>query len=303
MKEHQATSQELFAELARLRERVAFLEESQKAMQESEERSRRLVDMVPQLMGWTDANRGIVQCNQRWHEYTGQTPAESRGFGWMNALHPDDVARVRQRIEETRASQSLYEAEYRVRRASDGVYRWHLARSVPMKDKDGGIIGWLGCITDIDDRKMAEAALRASEQRFRKVFEEGPIGILLVDVTGRVQRSNRLFCEMLGYSEDEIIALGPRGISHPDDWTRDYPIAARLWRGELRSYRLERRYIRKDGRVITGRLMVSLMLDAEKRPTGSIGMVEDITEQKRAEESLRLSEVKYRRLHQSLMDA
>ena len=71
-----------------------------------------------------------------------------------------------------------------------------------MKDKDGRVTGWFGSATDIDDQKRAEEALRESEERFRKVFEEGPIGILLVGTDGCIQHVNRRFCEMLGYSEE-----------------------------------------------------------------------------------------------------
>ena len=217
----------------------------------------------------------------------------------MKTLHPDDVSRVAQRIKESRATGGPYEAEYRVRRASDGNYRWHLARSMPMKDKDGKVIGWFGSATDIDDQKRAEEALRESEERFRKIFEEGPLGILLVGTDGRIQRANRSFREMLGYSESEMIALGVAGIAHPEDWERDYPFVSRLWRGEISHYQVERRYLRKDGQVIWGHLTVSLMRDEAGKPMDAIGMIEDITERKRAEENLQNSE----RTLRTLMDA
>ena len=93
---------------------------------------------------------------------------------------------------------------------------------VPIREGER-ISGILGINIDITERKRAEAALRESEERFRKVFEEGPIGILLVGTDGRIQHANRRFCEMLGYSEAEMIDLGLAGISHPDDWERDHP--------------------------------------------------------------------------------
>ena len=285
MKDQNKTKEQLIAELAALRE--------------SEERYRILVEMVPQSMGWTDANRETIQWNRRWHDYTGQTAEEARGLGWMKTLHPDDVSRVAQRIKESRATGGFYEAEYRVRRASDGTYRWHLARSMPMKDKDGKVIGWFGSTTDIDDQKRAEAALRESEERFRKVFEEGPLGILLVGTDGRIQHVNRRFREMLGYSEDEIIALGLADISHPDDWKRDHPFVSRLWRGEISHYHVEKRYLRKDGQPVWAQLTVSLMHDEAGRPINTVGMVEDISERKQAEEALQNSE----RMLRTLMDA
>jgi PAS domain S-box-containing protein len=143
------------------------------------------------------------------------------------------------------------------------------------------------------------AALQESEERFRKVFEEGPIGLLLVGTDGHIQHANRRFCEMLGYAESEIIAVGLAGISHPDDWERDHPFVSRLWRGEISCYHVEKRYLRKDGQVVWGQLTVSLLHDEAGRPINTIGMIEDITERKRAEERLQES----KRLLRTLIDA
>ena len=141
-------------------------------------------------------------------------------------------------------------------------------------------------MSDITDHKPTEPAFRESEERFRKVFEEGPLGILLVGTDGRIQQVNRPFREMLGYSENEIIALGLAGISHPDDWKRDHPCVARLWHGEISVYHVEKRYIRKDGQVVWAQLTVSLIHDKAGRPINSVGMVRDITKRRQAEEAL-----------------
>jgi len=150
------------------------------------------------------------------------------------------------------------------------------------------------------DRKQSEEALKESEERFRKVFEAGPLGILLVGTDGRIQHTNPLFCEMLGYSESEIIALGLPGISHPDDWERDHPFVSRLWNGEISHYHAEKRYFRKDGRVVWAQLTVSLIHDDAGRPINTVGMVKDITERKRSEEELRESEEQFRLLVEAI---
>ena len=118
------------------------------------------------------------------------------------------------------------------------------------------------------------------------MFEEGPLGVVLLGLDVRIQHCNRRFCEMLGYSEEEIIALGLVGISHPEDWEKDYQFGSRLLRGEIPTYTIDKRYIRKDGTVFWGQLTVSMMHDAEGKPTMVIGMIEDITEQKQAETAL-----------------
>ena len=154
-------------------------------------------------------------------------------------------------------------------------------------------------VSDITEQNRMQDALQESEERFRKIFEEGQIGILLVDTNGRIQRASRRFCEMLGYSEAEIIALGLAAISHPDDWERDYPFVSRLWCGVISHYQVEKRYLRKDGQAVWAQLTGSLMHDETGRPINIIGMVEDITERKQAKERLQNSE----RVLRTLIDA
>ena len=129
-------------------------------------------------------------------------------------------------------------------------------------------------------------ALPTSEERFRKVFEEGPIGVVLADLDARIQHVNRRFCEMLGHTEDEIIALGVAGITHDEDWDADYQSGMRLLRDEIPFYTIEKRYVRKDRQVIWGHLTVSMIHDVQGKPTHIIGMIADISERKRAEEEI-----------------
>src|SRR6185437_11213922 len=98
--------------------------------------------------------------NQNWYAYTGLTQQQSLGWAWHAAVHPDDVDRVTERWTKSCNDGTGYEVEYRFRRASDDVYRWHLGRAVPVRDDAGRIVKWIGTCTDIDDRKRAENALR-----------------------------------------------------------------------------------------------------------------------------------------------
>lgn len=156
-----------------------------------------------------------------------------------------------------------------------------------LEELRGRISGFISVVSDITQRKLGEQSLHASEERFRKVFEEGPLGVALVTLDSRIQHVNRRLCELLGYSEEEIIALGITGITHPDDRRLEDHSRIRLLRGEVPSFTIDKRFVRKDRQAIWGQLTASLMHDAEGRPMALIGMIEDITERKRAEWALK----------------
>lgn len=106
-------------------------------------------------MTWTNLPNGSFNYfNQRWHDYTGLNPNESIGSGWKAALHPDDVERTMNKLDEALHSGETFEVENRYRRKSDGVYRWYLNRVTPLRNENGEIMFWVGTATDIDDQKM-----------------------------------------------------------------------------------------------------------------------------------------------------
>jgi len=130
-----------------------------------------LADMMPQLV-WSTPPDGIPDYfNRRWYDYTGQPSGQSPGTEWAGVLHPDDFTRSVARWQEAFQSGELYEIEYRIRRASDGAYRWFLARAEPIRDSDGVITRWFGTCTDIDDQKRAELDLAEVSRRERTISE------------------------------------------------------------------------------------------------------------------------------------
>jgi PAS domain S-box-containing protein len=135
-----------FNELAAQQEQLAH---------ESEERYRSFADAMPQIV-WTGGPDGVADyVNEGWVSYTGLTLEQTANDGWLAVLHPDDLAHTTTLWEDALASGRFFETEYRLRRA-DGVYRWHLARSLPARGPEGEMTGWVGTCTDIDDRKRAE---------------------------------------------------------------------------------------------------------------------------------------------------
>jgi len=123
-------------------------------------------------------------------------------------------------------------------------------------------------------------------ERLRRVFDEGPLGIAVLDATYRLVDVNSRFCDMLGYARDELMSLTFPEFTHPEDISKDVSLAAKLFRGEIPSYEIEKRFIMKDGEVVWGLLHASVVHDESGEPEFGLEMVEDITERKRDFEAL-----------------
>ncbi len=136
---------------------------------------------------------------------------------------------------------------------------------------------------DITERKQAEEALRESEERFRKIFEESKIGIVLVDSNQMYLAVNKAFCSMVGYSQEELMSRSYGAISHPDDIEGNTRNARALWQGKIPYYKTEKRYIHKDGKIVWAFLETTLIRDSQGNPSYYLSVIEDITERKRAE--------------------
>ncbi|GIX48604.1 MAG: hypothetical protein KatS3mg131_2815 [Candidatus Tectimicrobiota bacterium] len=136
---------------------------------------------------------------------------------------------------------------------------------------------------EIAERQRTEAALRESEQRFRKIFEEGPLGMAIVDRAYRYTHVNATLCRLLGYGEAELVGRSFLDITHPEEVERDRQQAARLLGGELAVLRTEKRYLRKSGEPLWVSLTASVIRDEADQPCYVLTMVEDISERKRWE--------------------
>lgn len=138
----------------------------------------------------------------------------------------------------------------------------------------------------LDERTASLTKIRESEERFRTIFEGAASGIAILDLDGRILQSNPELQEMLGYDGSEMEGANFLDITHPDDRQKNSVLHRELVSGERDSYELEKRYARKDGRFVSVRLKASLVRATDGAPFFTIGMVEDITERKRAEEEL-----------------
>jgi PAS domain S-box-containing protein len=153
-------------------------------------------------------------------------------------------------------------------------------------------IGGLACVlllvvwraTTLHQRKRSYTALRESEERFRKIFEEGPLGVALVARDYRFLKVNSALCRMLGYSEDELCQMSFIDITHADDLGVDVQLGEKLFKREIPFYQLQKRYVKKNDEIIWINLHASVIRDQDGKVLYGLAMIEDITEAKHTQE-------------------
>jgi PAS domain S-box-containing protein len=147
-----------------------------------------------------------------------------------------------------------------------------------------------------DNLKRSEEALRQSEERFRKVFEDGPIGIVLASPDFRILKANRALCQMLGYTEGELTGRRFADITHPEDAERTLQLGHELFGGKIPSYQLEKRYVTKSQQIIWANVTATLIRGHDGEPLYALGIIEDISQRKVTEQVLEQNEKRFRAL-------
>ncbi len=162
--------------------------------------------------------------------------------------------------------------------------RYFDLRISPLYRRNGhlSVTGRLIVLNDTTGHKQAERALRESEERFRNIFAEAPIGMAVVGLDGRLLQVNKAFCEMLGYHQQELISRSLSAITHPDDVGKDGLLAAQALAGTITSYKVEKRYLRKNGETLWADLTATMLRNQDRQAICGLMMLENIIERKRA---------------------
>jgi len=270
-------------------------------LRESEERFRAIFEYSPDGILIADLqNKKFHSANAVMCKELGYTPEEIIKLR-VSDIHPDkDLAYVINQFE----------------RQQSGEFT--LARDIPVKRKDGSVFYadvnsivitlsgekyLLGLFRDITERKQAEDLLRESEERFRGAFETAAIGMAVVSLDGRWVKVNTSLCNIVGYSEQELLTITDQEITHPDDLEIDRAFVKSLLAGAIPYYHIEKRYLHKQGHIIWIILSLSLVKDINGNPLYFVNLIEDITQRKKTEDDLHRSEAKYRSLVESIDDS
>ena len=161
--------------------------------------------------------------------------------------------------------------------------------AAPIKDPAGKVSGAVMVFHDVTRRRRAEDALRASEERLRAMFNHAAVGIAVARLGGQFLEVNNKFADILGYSVAELQQQTFTAITHPEDLIQTQVHLRRLIAGEISQYALEKRYLRKDSGIVWSLTTVTLLKDLHGEPINFLGIIEDITERKRAQDSIRES--------------
>ena len=157
-------------------------------------------------------------------------------------------------------------------------------KSSPLRNSSGEIISCIEAARDITQRRQIEEKLRESEERFRRIFEDGPLAIIISDPNYRILKANKTFCEMLGYSEEELAGHSIEEFTYPEDREKSVSLLKQALKGEIPLFDLEKRYVKKNRESLWVNLTATVIYDREGKVLYAIGMIADITERKAAEQ-------------------
>jgi PAS domain S-box-containing protein len=255
---------------------------TQEALRLSEQRYQTLAASTSVGVWHANARCEVIGQCPGWQSMTGQTPEQYRGMGWMSVVHPEDKQQTLEILERALRHPHSFVTDYRARRR-DGSYGYVRAQGAPVLNENGSVREWIGTFTDINDQKLADETLRTTEEEFRANFELAGIGqVHTHPKTGRYLRVNKKFCEMIGYSAEELQTMTYLDVTHPEERAAAMDDHLDLLRGGA-NFATERRYVRKDGATLWGRVTSTLIHDGHGHPLRTMTMIEDVTERRQWE--------------------
>jgi PAS domain S-box-containing protein len=228
--------------------------------------------------------QGKLVWNKYMHEHFGLPPEKFTGTiqDFMDRVHPEDVAKVEASIEGDFDNKSKYIIDYRVV-LDNGQINYMEATGVLSRNPEGKAVEMTGICLNVTEKKEFENLLREKEERFRLAFEHSPTGLALQSLDGKWLKVNKALCDIIGYTEEELLKTTFQDITHPDDLKNDSVHLEKLINGEVESYHLEKRYIHKKGEIVWIQINKSMVRNEKGDPLYFISQMYNITRRKLAE--------------------
>jgi len=251
----------------------------------SEERFRSVFLYAATAMAIADWDGRFQQCNSTFLTLSAYTQEELQRKTLAELVHPEDRQTLVEAMNCAKHDEQLFEIEIRCLR-KDGTTVWtHKFISI-LRDEAGAPAQFVALITDITERKQSQERLRASEERFRKIFENAAMGIAIGDLDGRIRHVNPAFSELVGYRQEELVGALFSEIVHPGNRSANIAEVKRLKDEQLPFFEIDNRYIGKDGETVWAHKFISFLPDEYGAQACLLALVTDVTERRRMEQAL-----------------
>jgi len=271
------------------------------ALRESESRFREMAELLPTGVAEVDRDLRLTYVNRSVLEMFGLTQADiESGVSIPELIAPEDMERGLKHIEKIMAGRNPGPAEYRLLKKNGSSVNVFI-NPAPLF-RDGEAVGMRGTLHDITERKLAEEALRESEEKYRTIIADMEEGYYETDLNGNLTFFNDSLCRILGYSDEELLGMNNRAFSTPEMTRAVFRVFNHVYRTGVPRSLMDYEIITKEGetRLLEG--SVSLRRDYADEPIGFRGIMRDVTERRRAEEARRESEQRYRDLFNGVND-
>ena len=272
---------------------------AEEALRRSEQRYRAVVEDQTELVCRFLPDTTLTFVNGAYARYFGRAAEELIGQSFLILLPEAEHAPTRRHIESLVENPRVGSYEHEVW-TLQGELRWQQWVDRPIRDSSGRVVEFQSVGRDVTERKLVEQALRESEERLVRTEKFSLVMTTHLDLDGRWIKVPPTLCQLLGYSEADLLGHRFHEVTHPDDIDADWSQCLHLIRGEIKSFDLEKRYLRKDGAIVWVYINRSVVTDKEGSPVYLLTYIRDITKRKQAEEALKDALAEVQRLKERL---
>jgi PAS domain S-box-containing protein len=294
------TDEELDKRVKELEKELNNQKQNQEALKDAEERYRDLIESAHDLIQSVRSDGSFVFVNRAWLETLGYSEGELPTLNLFDIIHPDSLQHCQKVFSEIMAGQSVLEIEaILVAKSGKAVY---VEGSVSPRLAEGKVLATHAILRDISEHRLAQKALRESEEKYGTILDSIEEIYFEVDIAGNFTFFNYSLSKSLGYSNDELMEMNNRDYMSPESAKKIYDLFNQIYRTGNPIKKVAYEIIRKDGSHGFHELSASLMKNQAGRPIGFHGIAHDITERKRAEDALQESEERYKALFERSLE-